>query len=82
MKCIKISKTVIFSIVATSGIFAYNNWRQNIDTPVKQNMVTIKNNAPEKAGETNINAASDENAWNNITAYKYMCTAGMPVVYN
>jgi hypothetical protein len=77
MKRIIINKTVILSLLAASGVFAYNNWRQNIDTPVKQGIEVIEKNAA-----TNTKAVSDDNTWNDISGYKYIYAAGMPVVYN
>jgi hypothetical protein len=82
MKRIKITKTAILLMAATSAFFAYNNWRQKIDAPVKQGMETIKGTASEKTAATNAGAVSDDSTWNDVTGYKYIYATGIPVVYN
>ncbi|MGG9961527.1 hypothetical protein [Ferruginibacter sp. SUN106] len=82
MKNIAINKTIILSMLATAGIFAYNNWRQRIESSVKQDTGIIKSIVPQKAAVKNTSATSDENSWNDITAYKYISSTGMPVVNN
>lgn len=81
MKNIAINKTVILPVLAIAGIFAYNNWRQNIEASAKQGIGTIKSVVHQNAALKNT-AVSDASTWNDFTAHKYISSAGMPVVNN